>query len=598
MVKDQSGSGLNGKTSNGKASKQKTFDRRGFLKGGAVFGGLAVTSAALAQDDKAPNPPIGAPGQLDVAEKITGLSYTETERAAIYNGLEEKLDRIRERRAKAPLINSDAPASVFDPRLPGRRYKPQKNYVKIAAVGAGPLPRDEDIAFAPIWQQGEWLRSGQISCVRLMDIYMQRIRRIAPQLECFVTVLEEQARAEARRADDAFRAGHDKGPLHGIPYGMKDLADTAGIPTTWGAEPYKSRVPTEDAEIVKRLREAGAILVGKTTLGALAYGDLWFGGLTKNPWNIEEGASGSSAGSAAATAAGLCSFAIGTETLGSIVSPSARCGAVGLRPTFGRVPRSGAMALCWTLDKIGPICRSVEDTALVLGVLNGAHVADPSSLDHGFEYDGVAAIAEDIKVGYDPAWFEEAAPSDKRVLEKVREMGFKPTEIKLPDMPYGALFTTLEVEAAAAFEELTLSNRDDLMRWQEDRAWPNTFRGAHFLSAVEALQVDRFRRKVMEAMADIYEQVDVILCPNFAGNMLIVTNYTGSPSLTLPVGLEERGNVPLTGEAPAEKPQTVAKNLPHSITLWGNMFREDQLLAVGRLLEESLRFSALNRPKL
>jgi Asp-tRNA(Asn)/Glu-tRNA(Gln) amidotransferase A subunit family amidase len=581
----------------------KSINRRQFLKTSGAVGGLAVTGAALAQDSASvAAPALASPADLSIAEKLAGVAYSDAERAKIYDGLEDTISRISARREGAPLANTDAPAQVFDPRLKGRTYPPQQNSVKIAAPttneGPGPLPRDEDVAFAPVWKLGAWIRSGQISCVRLMDIYLQRIRRIAPKLECFVTVLEESARAEARLADDAFRAGRDKGPLQGIPYGLKDLADTAGIRTTWGAEPYKNRMPTEDAEIVKRLRAAGAILIGKTTLGALAYGDLWFGGLTRNPWNIEEGSSGSSAGSASATAAGLCGFAIGTETLGSIISPTSRCGAVGLRPTFGRVPRTGAMALCWSLDKIGPICRYVEDTALVLDVLNGADEGDASSLDHGFHYDGVAAIAEDIRIGYDPAWFEEATASDKAVLARVTDMGFKLTEIKLPDLPYGTLITTLEVEAAAAFEELTLSNQDDLMRWQEARAWPNTFRAAHFIPAVEALQVDRFRRKVMEVMADIYEKVDVIICPNFTGDMLMITNYTGSPSLSLPVGMEERGNVPLTAHNPPAEPQTMAKSLPHSITLWGTMFREDQLLAIGRLLEESIRFHAHNRPDL
>jgi len=575
----------------------KKFDRRQFLKSSSIAGGALVTGAAMAQEAEK-NPPIGAPGDLDIAEKITGLSYTDKERALIYDGLEDTVNRIRTRRAKAPLANTDAPAQTFDPRLPGRMYAPQRNEVRIAATDAGPLPRDEDIAFAPVWKQGAWLRSGQISAVRLTDIYIQRIRSTAPKLECFVTVMEDSAKAEARRADTELRSGKDRGPLHGIPYGLKDLADTAGVRTTWGAEPYKNRVPGEDAEIVTRLRNAGAVLLGKTTLGALAYGDLWFGGLTKNPWNLEEGSSGSSAGSASATAAGLCAFSIGTETLGSIVSPTSRCGAVGLRPTFGRVPRSGAMALCWSLDKIGPITRYVEDTALVLEVLNGADKGDASSLDHGFQYDGVAAIAEDIVIGYDPKWFEEATESDKAVLTRVREMGFQLTEIKLPDMPYGSLITTLEVEAAAAFEELTFSDQDDLMRWQEERAWPNTFRAAHFHSAVEALQVDRFRRKVMEAMAGVYDTVDVIISPNFAGGMLLITNYTGTPSLSLPVGMEERGNVPLTAHNPPEEPQTVAKSLPHSITLWGNMFREDQLLAIGRLLEEGTGFYSRNRPAL
>ena len=581
----------------GSKQSNKTVDRRQFLKSSGMVGGLAVTGGVLAQDAEK-HPPIDAPSDLAIAEKITGLSYTDKERALIYEGLEDTVNRIRTRRSKAPLANTDAPAQTFDPRLPGRLYAPQGTDVKIAATDAGPLPRDEDIAFAPVWKQGAWIRSGQISSVRLTDIYIQRIRRIGPKLECFVTVMEDSAKAAARQADTDLRNGIDKGPLHGIPYGVKDLADTAGVRTTWGAEPYKNRVPTEDAEIVKRLKNAGAILLGKTTLGALAYGDLWFGGLTKNPWNLEEGSSGSSAGSASATAGGLCAFSIGTETLGSIISPTSRCGAVGLRPTFGRVPRTGAMALCWSLDKIGPICRYVEDTALVLDVLNGAHTGDASSLDHGFEYDGVKAIAEDIKVGYDPAWFEEATASDKAVLTRIREMGFKLSEIKLPDMPYGTLVTTLEVEAAAAFEELTLSDQDDLMRWQEDRAWPNTFRAAHFHSAVEALQVDRFRRKVMEAMATVYDTVDVIVCPNFTGGMLMITNYTGTPSLSLPVGMEERGNVPLTAHNPPENAQTVAKSLPHSITLWGNMFREDQLLAVGRLLEEGIRFHNSNRPDL
>lgn len=581
------------------SKRSKAIDRRQFLKSSGVIGGLAASGAVLAQDQSSPpNPPLASAGDLGIAEKLAGVNFTDAERSAIYDGLEGTVDRIRARRDGAPLANHDAPAHAFDPRLPGRVYAPQQSVVTIAASEAGPLPRDEDIAFAPVWKLGKWLRSGQLSCVRLMDVYLKRIQRIAPKLECFVTVLAESALVEARAADADLRAGRDKGPLHGIPYGLKDLADTAGIRTTWGAEPYKNRIPTEDAEIVKRLRAAGAILIGKTTLGALAYGDLWFGGLTKNPWNTEEGSSGSSAGSASATGGGLCAFAIGTETLGSIVSPTARCGVVGLRPTFGRVPRTGAMALCWSLDKIGPICRSVEDTALVLEVLNGADDGDAGSLDHGFAYDGVAAIAEDIRVGYDPAWFEDATASDKAVLDRLRDMGFKPTEIKLPDMPYGALITTLEVEAAAAFEELTLSDRDDLMRWQEDRAWPNTFRSAHFIPAVEALQVDRFRRKVMTAMAEIYDTVDVIVCPNFTGNMLMITNYTGTPSLTLPVGLEERGSVYLTGQPIPEEPQTEAKSLPHAITLWGNMFREDQLLAVGRLLEESIRFYNTNRPDL
>ncbi len=574
---------------------KKRMDRRQFLKSTSAVGGLAVAGAVAAQDETPSTPPIASPAHLSIAEKLIEANYTDAERAQIYDNLEAMVDRIKARRAGAPLENSDIPALIFDPLLPSREYKAQDNSVTVDTSKAGPLPADEDIAFAPIWKQGAWLRSGFISSNRLTDIYIQRIKKHNDKLDCYVTVMAEQAQQEAFQADVDLKNGKDKGPLHGIPYGLKDLADTKGVRTSWGAMPYKDRVPSEDAEIVKRLREAGAVLLGKTALGALAYNDLWFAGHTRNPWDVEEGSSGSSAGSASATAAGLCGFSIGSETLGSIVSPSARCGTVGLRPTFGRAPRTGAMALCWSLDKLGPICRSAEDTALVLSVLNGGDKKDPCAIDWGFSYDTQQSAAEDIKIGYDPAWFSEATTTDLVVLDALKEMGFNLTEISLPDLPYNTLFTAVEVEAAAAFEELTLTNKDDLLRWQEPEAWPNTFRAAHFISAVEALQVDRFRRQVMEAMATLYEEVDVIISPNFT-DMLTVTNYTGTPSLTLPVGMESRQTLPRIG---VEKVDINRKSFPHphAITLWGNMFREDQLVAIGRLLEEKLRF-AENRPSL
>lgn len=573
----------------------KKVDRRQFLKASSAVGAATIGAGALAQDGG--NPPIASKDQLSVAEKLVGANYTDAERAMIYDELEGMVDRIRERRARVTINNEDAPALSFDPRLPGEAYKIQDNFVRLVPAELRALPSDEDIAFASIAEQGQWLRSGALTANRLLDIYLTRIREIAPRLECFVTVMEESAREAAFRADSELRSGRDRGPLHGIPYGMKDLADTAGVPTTWGAAPYQGRVPAEDAVIVKRLRDAGAVLVGKTTLGALAYGDKWFGGITRNPWNMSEGSSGSSAGSASATAAGLVGFSIGTETLGSIVSPSMRCGTTGLRPTFGRVPRTGAMALCWSLDKFGPICRRVEDTALVLSAINGYDAGDTGSLDWGFEYDAAAAAAENIRVGYNPAWFEgdNVKDSEKAIPDMVRELGFELNEVSLPDLPYGSLITLLEVEAAAAFEELTLSNRDDMMGWQEPRSWPNTFRAAHFHSAVEAIQLDRFRRQVMQMMAGIYRNVDVILCPSFAGGMLTITNYTGHPCLTLPVGLEARASVPLTGEpVPSELPDVT---VPQGFTLWGNMFREDQILALGSLIERQLSFRT-NRPAL
>ncbi len=570
----------------------KALGRRQFLKSAGAAGAIATSGAVLAQDSK---PPLASKDDLGIAEKLIGLNYTNDERAVIYDGIEGMVDRIRTRRTNAPLENKDTPALIFDPRLPERKYPAQKNTVTLAASGAGAVPNDTDVAFAPVWKQAEWLRTKKITSAKLTEIYLSRIEKYGPKLECFVTVMADSARKEAQNADKEIQNGKYRGPLHGIPYGLKDLTDTAGVKTTWGAEPYKDRVPTEDAELVIRLRDAGAVLLGKTTLGALAYGDRWFGGLTRNPWNTEEGSSGSSAGSASSAAAALCAFTIGTETLGSIVSPTTRCGATGLRPTFGRIPRSGAMALCWSLDKFGPICRSVEDTALVLSALNGAHEDDPSSLDHGFNYNGSDA-AKGVKIGYSPAWFEQGTKSDKEALKKLKKMGFELKEVSLPNMPYGSLITTLEVEAAAAFEELTLSNRDDLMKWQEPQAWPNTFRGAHFHSAVEALQVDRFRRKVMQEMAKIYDEVDLLISPNFAAGLLLITNYTGTPSLTLPIAMEKRQITERIGGPKLDSDRDPV-NLPHTITLWGNMFREDQIIAVGRMLEESFRFDK-NRPAL
>ncbi len=570
----------------------KKMDRRQFLRASSAVGGLAVGAGAIAQNTG----PLGAPSDLAIPEKLIDANYSDAERAMIYEGLEGMVERTRLRRAEVSISNEDAPALTFDPRLPGVSYPPQENYVRLLSEPVRALPSDEGIAFASIAEQGAWLRSGALTANRLLDIYLARIKEFGPKLECFVTVMEESARAEAFRADSELRSGRDRGPLHGIPYGMKDLADTAGVKTSWGAAPYQNRVPNEDAVIVKRLRDAGAVLVGKTTLGALAYGDKWFGGITRNPWNTDEGSSGSSAGSASATAGGLVGFSIGTETLGSIVSPSMRCGTTGLRPTFGRVPRTGAMALCWSLDKFGPICRHVDDTALVLAAVNGYDAGDASSLDWGFEYDAEAAQAADIRIGYDPNWFEgdNVNALDKATFERVRELGLPMKKIELPDLPYGTLITLLEVEGAAAFEELTLSNRDDEMGWQEARAWPNTFRAAHFYSAVEAMQLDRFRRQVMQVMNDLYKEVDVILCPSF-GPLLTITNYTGHPCLVFPTGMENRESVPLTGEpVPAER---AVKSVPRGFTLWGNMFREDQILALGKTLERQIGFGA-NRPQL
>jgi len=603
-------------TANGDVTDAKpvkpALSRRLFLKRGAGAVGAAAmagtvtdtpaTAHAASAYQSASSQDV-ARFTLDAAgrralEASHAVDYTDAEWTQILDGYEDRLARIKQRRQAAPMTNMDAPALTFDPRLPGQPYLRQSN--RVAPVGiVGDMPQSsEGIAFASVLEQGMWIRSGQLTSMQLTQIYLDRIAAYAPVLENFVTVTADLARKQAAEADAELSGGNDRGPLHGIPYGLKDLADTAGIRTSWGAEPYAGRVPDQNAHIVNRLEAAGAVLLGKTTLGALAYGDRWFGGLTRNPWAPAEGSSGSSAGSASATAAGLCSFAIGTETLGSIVSPSARCGTVGLRPSFGRVGRSGAMALCWSLDKFGPICRRVEDTALVLAAINGYDSHDLSSLQWGFAYDGTIAD-QGVTIGYDPDWFAAgpggATDSDRRILDLLRAEGYTLRAITVPDRPYRALLTQLEAEAAAAFEDLTLTDQDDLLAWQDDRAWPNTFRSARLTSMVELVQADRLRRQVMEDMARLYREVDIIACPSFSGDMLTITNFTGSPCLTIPVGFEDRPLRPRTGEVGAtEGPVTP---MPHSFTLWGNLFREDQLIGVGRKLEAALNFR-LNRPRL
>ena len=363
------------------------------------------------------------------------------------------------------LANNVAPAEVFDPRLPGFEM-PAEAALRFSQVAPPAPPDDEaDIAFAPVTTLAAWLRTRMLSSIDLTNIYIARLQRLGPALDCVVTLTVDLAREQAHAADLEIAAGRYRGALHDVPWGAKDLFGTAGIATTWGAAPYKDRIAESDASIVRRLAAAGAVLVAKTTLGALAQGDVWFGGRTCNPWNIEEGSGGSSAGSGAAVAAGLCGFAIGTETLGSIVSPSMRCGATGLRPTFGGVSRAGAMALCWSLDKAGLICRTVEDTALVLAALNAYDADDAGSIDAPFSFDSDNAVAG-LSIGYDPAWFddERADSLDMRTIEALRDAGVRTVELALADPPYDSLWLILAVEAAAAFDELTVSGRAALLK--------------------------------------------------------------------------------------------------------------------------------------
>ena len=543
---------------------------------------------------------------LAEAEKLFGLQFSEAERQQILGGpIEEAADgffaeqvKSLNKRRDQNMPNSLAPAMKFDPRLPGVSYPNQANSVALFAEEIAPIPTDaESIAFASVKQQARWMTTGQISSRELTEIYLARIEQYGGLLECFVTVTPELARAQADQADRERATGQVRGPLHGIPYGVKDLLDTEDILTTWGATTYKDRVANSDGAVVRILRDAGAVLLGKTTLGALAWGDVWFGGETRNPWNPKEGASGSSAGSGSATAAGLCSFGIGTETLGSIVSPADRNGLAGLRPTFGRVSRAGAMALCWSLDKIGPLCRYVEDTAMVLGVLNGFDVNDASSIDMGFAYDGRQPIS-DLTVGYDPDWFtgEDVKSTDHAALEAIASIGVTLQEISLPDLPVDEIMAPLSAESAAAFEELTLSNRDDELRRQIDNAWPNSFRQARYFSAVDYVQADRLRRSVMQQTQEFFSQVDVIIGPSFGTPMLSLTNFTGQPCLAMRAGFEEITPRSLFNHPENDTDETLHR-IPRSISLWSNLYQEGKLLQVGRALEVELDI-ANERPTL
>jgi len=543
---------------------------------------------------------------LAEAEKLFGLAFSEAERRQILGGpVEEGGDgffakqvaSLRKRREQE-IPNSLSPATHFDPRLPGVDYGRQQDLLILSPGEIGAKPDDaEAIAFASVKALGHWMATGQLTSRELTEIYLERIRRYGALLQCFVTVTPDVARAQAERADAERAAGRVRGPLHGIPYGVKDLLDTKDIATTWGAEPYRDRIATGDGAVVRLLRDAGAVMLGKTTLGALAWGEVWFGGETRNPWNPKEGASGSSAGSGSATAAGLCAFGIGTETLGSIISPSDRNGLAGLRPTFGRVSRSGAMALCWSLDKIGPMCRYVEDTAIVLSVLNGYDPYDAGSLEMGFAYDGRLPVA-DLTIGYDPAWFagDDVRPTDLAALEALRGLGATVREIALPDLPVDEIMPAINVESAAAFEELTLSGRDDLLRRQIDEAWPNAFRQSWYFSAVDYLQAERLRRKVMGDVHEFFADVDVVFGPSFGNPMLSLTNYTGQPSLAVRAGFEELTPRPLFDHPENDSDETLYR-VPRSVSLWSSLFQEAKLITVGRALEAALGV-ADERPRL
>ena len=506
--------------------------------------------------------------ELAAAERLAAVDFSDEERKLAVRGLRFQLAMYDRRRA-VELPNGLGPATGFDPRLPGQPFDTEPRPLVRSKLDPGPLPKDEsDLAHAPITKLSRWIESGALTSRELTAIYLERLRGLGPELLCVVSLTEERALDRAAQADREIADGGYRGPLHGIPWGAKDLLDTAGIATTYGAAPYRDRVPQADAEVVRRLDGAGAVLAAKLSLGELAQGDVWFGGLTRNPWQADTGSGGSSAGPAAATVAGLVGFGIGSETLGSIANPAAICGAVGLRPTFGRVPRTGAMALCWSLDKLGPICRSVEDTALVLDAICGPHAGDPDGIDLPFRFDAGAPV-EGLRVGFMPAHFADTDPVQRAALDALAACGLELVPVEIPDLPYETLVTVLQVEAAAAFEDLTLSDRDDELVQQDETAWPNVLRTARFVPAVEFVQLQRVRRRVMEAMRALFDSVDVVAAPDWGHVFSLATNASGHPALTLRAGFASTG-------------------LPLALTLHGRLFDEGTLCRVGMALEERL----------
>jgi Asp-tRNA(Asn)/Glu-tRNA(Gln) amidotransferase A subunit family amidase len=533
--------------------------------------------------------------------------------------------------------NEVAPAIIFDPVVAGMKVETGRRRMKISsapAVHGSGVPKSlEDAAFYSVRQLAELVRTRKVSSTALTEMYLERLKRYDPKLKFVITLTEDRAKAKAKEADAEIAAGKYRGPLHGLAWGAKDLLAVKGYRTTWGAGGFESQTIDEDATVVQRLDAAGAVLVAKLTLGALAQGDRWFGGMTRNPWNTKQGSSGSSAGSASATSAGCVAFAIGSETLGSISSPSTRCGTTGLRPSFGLVPRTGAMALSWTMDKLGPICRAVEDCAIVLSAIYGPDGRDRTVRDAAFNWDADLDWRQ-LRVGYLKADFEPAlAPQpeppkeekeltaeekkkrdedaanrelararreydhkfDEAALDKLKRMGVNLIPVEFPKLPYQAMRTILVAEAAAAFDDLTRSGRDKLLTEQTKDDWPNTFRSARFIPAVEYIQANRARTMAMEAVNKIFEQVDVIVAPTFS-TQLLITNLTGQPALILPNGFRgEDAPKPRTrdnGELEPGGPGT-----PVSLTFLGQLYGEAKLLAVAKAYQDNTEFH-LQHPKL
>lgn len=558
--------------------------RRGFLAALAAGGGGLAFAELLAAAGVSEGPLSRA--AVAAAERLAGLTFTDEQRDLVLAGLEEQAGAYAAMR-ELPLANDVPLALQFRPDAFSEERPALLQRVRTLPErpprALRPVP-DEELAFLGVAELGELLAARKLSSVELTRIYIERLRRLDPQLLCVVNLLEERAFAAARRADQELAARRPRGPLHGIPWGAKDLLAAAGAPTTWGTGYFREQVFPGDAAVVSRLEQAGAVLLAKLSLGELAWGDVWYGGTTKNPWRLEQGSSGSSAGSAAATAAGLVGFAIGSETWGSIVSPCTRCGATGLRPTFGRVSRHGAMTLSWTMDKLGPIARRVEDCALAFAAIAGPDGLDPTVVDRPFDWTA-RPDPRKLRLGYVPALFEadpppgeeEARAHELAALDVLRRLGFTLVPVTLPALPVEPLAIILTVEAGAAFDDFTLGGGVDTMVRQGEESWPQVFRLARFVPAVEYLRANRIRSLLIREMNRSLAAIDALVTPSFGGDQLLLTNLTGHPAVVLPNGFRSDGT-------------------PTSLTFVGRLYGELEILAVADLYQRETGFHRRRPP--
>jgi Asp-tRNA(Asn)/Glu-tRNA(Gln) amidotransferase A subunit family amidase len=511
---------------------------------------------------------------IEAAEKIIGLEFSAEKRDMMKKELNELLEKYGQLRT-VQLDNSDPPAFIFNPLLPGIDPSIQPGPFRISSYTDTVLPAsEEELAYYSIGQLAELLRTKKVTSEKLTRLYLARLKKYGPKLKCVITLTEDLTLKQARAADKEIQAGHYRGLLHGIPYGVKDLLATKGIRTTWGSQAHTNQVVDTTATVIERLEEAGAVMTAKLTLGALAMGDEWYGGKTRCPWDTEKGSSGSSAGSAAATAAGLVPFAIGSETHGSIISPCTQCGITGLRPTFGRISRYGAMALSWTMDKLGPICRNVEDCAIVLNVLNGPDNRDPSVQDISFSY-ALDIDLSSLRIGYIKSAFEtndvekvtDSMRNNCASLDALNKLDIQLIPIELPELPINALKIILSAETSAAFDAFVREGTEDQLRMQEDYSWPNAFRKSRFIPAVEYIRANRIRYKLMQEMAELMKTIDVYVTPSFDDNLLL-TNLTGHPSIVVPNGFDKDG-------------------IPTSISFTGQLYDEGRLLSVAKQYQDA-----------